>query len=369
MDAARLAMTRICLAVLAVAVAAAPAQAKPTRAQRAKSTTTLRSVVERVPSSTANRYGARDDRGAPLEGLKAAQVGDRTVGVYHAPNGAGRFDTFVATSRDLLHWTRRALLDQEASQPTILALPGGSVLVAYEKVAELDVLRRPLLPGLAPLDSSPDRIRVRFRYYRSVDELLEGRHARQFTAPRRLSPTAEGTPHIIGATLRRGLISRSRIEVGLHAFQDVDRDGRPDADRRATAVLTDFRRWESRAAPELDAPFMTAGVRHAGFAAPPSGNIGDRDQIVLDGVRLQLHEAQYVAGDFGTWRPFLLDPRTSFARPLNIATHGGSTAFGNPTVSAVTAPSGRPALLMTMYVFSEGAAPGESGSLLYYHER
>ena len=39
---------------------------------------------------------------------------------------------------------------------------------------------------------------------------------------------------------------------------------------------------------------------HSEFTQAPRGNIGDRDQIVFDGVRLDLQEAQYVAGDYST---------------------------------------------------------------------
>ena len=50
-------------------------------------------------------------------------------------------------------------------------------------------------------------------------------------------------------------------------------------------------------------------------------------------------------------------------------THGGSKSFGNPTATALKAPSGRDAVFVTVYVFSEGAAPGEIGPLIYYRER
>ena len=37
--------------------------------------------------------------------------------------------------------------------------------------------------------------------------------------------------------------------------------------------------------------FLQLKSLHRGFTAPPAGSIGDRDQIVLDGVRLELQEA------------------------------------------------------------------------------
>jgi hypothetical protein len=359
----------LAVALAAVLLLAPAASAGPSRQQRAKARVALQQIVEDVGHTTAHRYGARDDRGAPLEGLKVVEVDGRYVGVYHSPGG-GRFNVQVATSKDLIAWTRVRTLDEDAAQPTISVVPGGGLIVAYEKTTVLDVIpRAPLAPELlAILDGPLDRIRVRFRYYRNLDALLAGQHSRQFTAPRTLSKTAEGTPSITNATLRRGLISRSRIEVKLHYFADVNHDGKLDVDRSATAVLTDFRRWDAR--PDTDRDNALLELRaHPGFAGPPQGSFGDRDQIILDGVRLELQEAQYVPGDYTSWRVFLFDPRSSVPRPLQIVTDGGSRSFGNPTVTLLTAPSGRPAVLVTLYVFSEGAAPGEAGPLIYYTER
>ncbi|MDX6676848.1 MAG: hypothetical protein QOE31_900 [Solirubrobacteraceae bacterium] len=361
------------LVVLAALALAQTASAGPSRQQRATSRLSLAGILENLDHTTAHRYGARDDRGAPLEGLKVVQVGDRYVGVYHSPGG-GRFNVRVATSKDLIEWTRRATLDEDASQPTISVQPGGSLIVAYEKTTVLDLLSRPALPDalagpLDIIDGPLNRIRIRFRFYRSVDALLDNQVSRQFTAPRTLSPTAEGTPSITNAILRRGLISRSRIEVGMHYFADVNGDGRPDLDRLATAVLTNFGAWQARAQPSLDAELLKLKSVHQGFAAPPRGSIGDRDQIIFDGVRLDLQEAQYTPGDYSSWRLFLIDPRSRAARPLEITTGGQSRSFGNPTATALTAPSGRPAIFVSMYVFAEGAARGEAGPLIFYVER
>jgi hypothetical protein len=360
----------VLLAGLAISQAAS---AGPSREQRIVSRVSLARILEDVGHTTAHRYGARDDRGAPLEGLKVVEAGGRYVGIYHAPGG-GRFNVHVATSTDLIEWTRRATLDTDASQPTISVQPGGSIIVAYEKTTLLDLLARDAIPdgvagSLQVLDGPLNRIRLRFRFYRSLDALLDNQFSRQFTARRVLSPTAEGTPNITNAVLRRGLISRSRIEVGMHYFADIDGDGRPDLDRLATGVLTDFNRWQARAQPEFDAELLKSRSLHDGFAAPPRGSLGDRDQIIFDGVRLELQEAQYVPGDYSSWRVFLIDPRYPVPRPLQIATGGDSLAFGNPTATALTAPSGRPAIFVTMYVFSEGAARSEAGPLIYYVER
>jgi hypothetical protein len=372
----RVTTTTVLLSALVAALLAAPlAHAGPSYTQRSLAREGLASIVEQVDRTTAYRYRAKDDRGALLDGLKVLQVDGTNLGIYHAPAKDGRFNVYVATSDDLIAWTRRTTIDAGASQPTIARLPSGGIIVAYEKVSLIELgplssLTDTLESVVGPILNSPkDRIRIRFRYYRTVDALLHAQFAREFTAPRRLSRTAEGTPNITSVKTKRGLLSRSRIEVGMHYFADLDGNGTPDADRQATAVLTGFGRWQARAAPELDDALMRAPFVHSEFTQPPRGNIGDRDQIIFDGVRLDLQEAQYVAGDYSSWRPFLIDPRGGVPRPLNIVTHGGSKSFGNPTATALKAPSGRDAVLVTVYIFSEGAAPDENGPLIYYRER
>lgn len=82
-----------------------------------------------------------------------------------------------------------------------------------------------------------------------------------------------------------------------------------------------------------------------------------------------LQEVQYLPNNFGSWRTFLVDPRGRAPIPLQIVTNGASRSFGNPSVTELTARNGRPALFMSVYVFSEGAAKGEAGPLIYYRER
>ena len=224
------------LGALAVLLGAVPAHAGVSAIQRKLTREAFASIVERIDRTTAHRYGATDDRGARLDGLKVLQVDGTNLGLYHAPARDGRFNVYVATSDDLMAWTRRRTIDIGASQPTVTLLPSGGLVVAYEKVSliELDPLNLigdVLESVVGPILNRPtDRIRLRFRFYRTVNALLHGQYAREFTAPRRLSPTAEGTPSITKVTEKRGLLSRSRIELGLHYFADLDGNGTPDAD-------------------------------------------------------------------------------------------------------------------------------------------
>lgn len=62
----------------------------------------------------------------------------------------------------------------------------------------------------------------------------------------------------------------------------------------------------------------------------------------------------------------MYDYQTLNADRTTIRTDGGSTAFANPTLTVLRAPNGQRALVVTLFIPSEGAAPGESGSLVYY---
>jgi hypothetical protein len=83
----------------------------------AHAATPLRTVIEDVPGADGFRYGARDDFGNSLDGLKGVKAAwGGYLGVYQAPSG-GQSVIKVATSIDLLNWSFEANLATGASQP------------------------------------------------------------------------------------------------------------------------------------------------------------------------------------------------------------------------------------------------------------
>ncbi|MGW3129313.1 hypothetical protein [Streptomyces sp. NPDC001123] len=86
------------------------------------------------------------------------------------------------------------------------------------------------------------------------------------------------------------------------------------------------------------------------------------------GRPLVLIEGQRLRNDFGSWSTYAYDPASGRADRLSPRTPGGSRAFADPLAALITDPGGRPALLVSVFVPEEEAAPGESGELGYWRE-
>ena len=294
--------------------------------------TQLAGLLGDVRAASAFRYDAHDSAGNRMD---TAKIIPSPTGGYLAVYHDGEV-CHLATSTDLMTWTHRAIVDEPATQPTIAAIGDGGLLTA----AEFN-------------DGHGGHLRI--RHWTSLDALLAGRPAREFLAPRTLSACNEGTPSIRRIDLDPDL-DTSRIQLGLHYHRDCR------VDRQALGTLTGFQAWTAATNPELD-----AAVERAAAAAGEQvrGNIGDRDHLRYLGTDYDLIEAQGRRGDFATWRIYLHDRATGTAERLEVITHRGSTAFANPTATMLRDPEGRDALMVTLFLPMEGAAPGEAGSLLY----
>jgi len=324
--------------VLALTALSAGTAAATTAAVSDPARGELRGIVEDVAGATGKRYGVKDDAGHVMDTVKVIQ--DTTGGylaVSHHLAGDGHFRVNLATSTDLLnwHWVRELAGSNTgpASQPTIVQASNGGFVLAWEQEQ----------PG-------GGNNHLAFRYFASRADLLAGKVNRAFDAPRRLSSCAEGTPNIYSVTLSPD-IDHSTIDVGGHYWWNCDRD------RQQRGILKNFNSWSTAAQPNFDNALLYWGV---------GGNIGDRDQTTFRGYAFGLIEGQYTKGDFGSWRTFVYDYQTGNADRTAIRTDGGSTAFANPSITAVKAPNGQNAFVITLFIPSEGAAPGESGQLIYY---
>ena len=283
---------------------------------------------------------ARDDLGRSLDALDviaappAQDVPGRYIGVHHTFLD-GRFVTQLATSDDLTTWTHRADLDAHASQPTLATLPDGGFVLAFER-------------------DTPDaqyisRSHIVVRHYAGWAALAAGAFDRQAELPRTLAPTAEGTPALTVNSWNGP--DSSQIAISFHYLENID------VDRQATGVLTNFdpRSWAPQPDTAANSLFVGLGTR---------GNLGDRAELLFEGRRFQVVEAQSVKADFSTWRWYLHDRERNEARLLALRAPAGSYAMGNPTVRLLPGPVGQPLLFFSGFAFSEGAGPDEAGQFI-----
>ncbi len=71
--------------------------------------------------------------------------------------------------------------------------------------------------------------------------------------------------------------------------------------------------------------------------------------------------------DWSKWRVFLFANRTQTFAPLPVKTHNGSVAVANPWAARMPGPQDGAAIWVVSYfLFAEGAAVKEAGSLLFY---
>jgi hypothetical protein len=86
-------------------------------------------------------------------------------------------------------------------------------------------------------------------------------------------------------------------------------------------------------------------------AAGGTGKIGDRE--VFGSTVYEVVEAQIgPAGNcYDTWRLFLVNKTTDTAQQLNPMLAGGAKSLGNPTLTFVTLPNGKPALVFRYFIF------------------
>ena len=90
-----------------------------------------------------------------------------------------------------------------------------------------------------------------------------------------------------------------------------------------------------------------------------------KEYVVCEG---NVQPPPYHPTNFADWRIWLWDSRE--VRKLNVRTHHGSRAVANPSAVVVPAPGAADTaglvLVVTYFVFSEGAAKGEQGPLVFY---
>jgi hypothetical protein len=301
--------------------------------------TLVRELFEDVKTATSHRYGATDNQGYGLDALKIIENPEGGyLGVYHSLIG-GTFQVRLATSIDLFSWTYIRTVELSASQPTIAQAPNDAYLVAFEKEEASSHLQ--------------------FQYYSNLATLINGPPDATLDAQRTLSSLHEGTPNIYNITIEGSTL---KALIGFH--YDTG-----SVDNVAIGWLTipvdnpQFMMWNDTAP-------LTRYNQDLKDNYQVRGNIGDRDYGQVFGRNFTLQEGCLIErnGHWAYWRIFLYDHLTNNFTLLNIKTHKGSTSFGNPTFTFLKSPNNKDCMVVTYFLFSEGAQEGEAGELIFYKE-
>ena len=304
-------------------------------------------------SSNQCRYNAKDKQGAGLDTIKiVANPQSGYLGVCHFPIGGNSSEYFqvrLVCSADLLNWAFVRTVELQASQPTIAQAPNGAYIVAFEKHVFIE---------------AKEERHIGFHYYPNLTCLLTGSEFYEKTANLTISAQLEGTPNINNITITNSTMNAS---IGFH-YNDAY-----ELDNVATGHLIvpldnpkNTMRWNWTTTPLLE---YNEKLRKDGDV---KGNIGDRDCGQIFGRNFTLQEGNLYENspqmNWTAWRIFLYDHLTSNFTMLNIKTHRGSTSFGNPTFTFLKSPNGKDCVVITYFLFSEGAESGEAGELIFYKE-
>jgi len=289
------------------------------------------------------RYNVKDDKGCGLDTIKIIENPEGGyLGVYHS-NVNQTLKVRLANSTDLLHWTFIGTIDQKAAQPTITKAPNNAYITAYEK------------------QEASGTHHLRFQYYLHLSDFITNSPDATYDANRTLSSYHEGTPNIYNVTIKGSTLSTC---IGFHYYNG-------SVDNAAVGLLTI----------PLDNPQnmiwnntkpLTRYNQDLRDKYQVKGNIGDRDYGQIFGRNFTLQEGNLEERSPDTnwtaWRTFLYDHSTNNFAMLNIKTHKGSTSFGNPTFTFLKSPNGKDCIVVTYFLFSEGAKSGEAGQLIFYKE-
>jgi hypothetical protein len=287
---------------------------------------------------------------ASLAPLKVIQTGDPIypyLGVFHNQVTTTEFATFAAYSLDLNTWHTIGSIDNVAageygSQPDVRILPDESVLFAEEYNS-----------------ASKPQIRVRYYGKTGAQTGLQLFIADPGAGYEKILPTfskADGAPGF-GRIDYSGPALSSKIEIShysnlgirnIQALGTLTTNFQTWPDTTDTTInTTNFQTWSDTTDTTINSLVTNAGG---------NGNIGDRDVFRAGSTVYEVVEAQVnptSGNDFGSWRLFLINRTTSTIQTLSPILVGGAQSLGNPTVSFVTLPDGRPALVFTCFVFSQ----------------
>jgi hypothetical protein len=282
---------------------------------------------------------------APLKLVQTDSILCPYVGVYHNQINTTQFATYLGCSSNLATWSQVGQIHSPASQPDLRLLSDGSVLYAEEY--------------------NPGRPVVRMHYYGDVpgktgiDALIANpalTPTKTYTAPQTTFSTTDGTPEF-GRINYTGSMLSSTIEVTHHFYDQLTS---PRRDLQGVATLTNGKTWSNSRDTTMNNTITAAGG---------TGKIGDREVFEVGSTVYEVVEAQIgPAGNYyDTWRLFLVNKTANIAQQLNPVLAGGAKSLGNPTLTFVTLPNGKPALVFTYFIFGANNGTTPPGGHIYVY--
>ncbi|MFT6862380.1 MAG: hypothetical protein ACJAVK_000938 [Akkermansiaceae bacterium] len=278
-------------------------------------------------------FQLRDDKGHGLDCLDVFQPAHDSSKSYYGVSHSlkkGAFSVHLSRSSDLKKWIHIRELDRHGSQATVHKTENGAFLMAYEKDA-------------------PNSCWLRLRHYPDLTALTAGKFDREFDIPRSLAPTAEGTPSFENVEMKNGDLTQSKITLRFHAYENAQ------VDQLAKGTLTNFKNWKASPSPKINTALKKLGG---------NGNLGDRSKFAWHNQTYYLQEVQGTRSDWGSWGIFLCDNDGFPLKRIAPITPGKSTAFSNPSVSALKDQKGNDLLVFTAFLHRKGSAPNEAGQML-----
>lgn len=308
----------------------------------------LAEIFGNVDTLSSNQccYDAKDNQSCGLHTIKIIENPEGGyLGIYHSDIG-GVLQVRLANSTDLFNWIFIKTIEQNAAQPTISKAPNDAYIVAFEKW-------------------NSSGAHLRFHYYSNLSKLLNVSSSPDatFDAPITLGNNFEGTPNVYNITIKAPILNAC---IGFHYYNG-------SVDNVAVGHLTiplddpkNISQWTWNAWHQVE---YNQKLREEWNV---KGSIGDRDYGQIFGRNFTLQEGNLYESspqtNWTAWRIFLYDHLTSNFIMLNIKTHKGSTSFGNPTFTFLKSPNGKDCIVVTCFLFSEGAESGEAGEFIFYKE-
>jgi hypothetical protein len=313
--------------------------------------------------AAAVRYDLKDNTGNHMQCLSVIDMTGQAykyAAVYHTPylvTGGYRYKVNLAISNDLMNWIwQRTLLDN-ADMPKFMKVTNGEwIILTHEQWM-----------NEGPGGDSRGPAQLGFKLFHNYADLLNGTIRKSWVAGQHVT-NLNGTPNFYDARIvYDGLNPSVEAICGFHFW-----DGYRDAVGHATVTKLFHpgggTSWSPMTATNYNNLFINAGV---------TGNIGQRATLSTSNGRYTIQEGNVgdPASSWDKWRVWLYSHDDDQLYPtgngsiLQLApqTHKGSSSFGNPNLDLVKDPNGiGQAIVVSYFIFGEGSAPGEAGSLLYY---